>query len=352
MASVYVKGQKIYISWYDPIRGKRYNRSTKLLNNKQNMVTAGKMAKDLQSKLDEQSEELKSLQIKRLSLRNAFNHFLKNNSHKNEKTIRDYYRFYNKFTETFSEDIPCSAVNKLDVEAWLNVIKTLPYAKNTIFGYYKQLNHFLNFLFEYSYTPMFKINKDVKPKREIKEKIVFKKSEIDKIFECLDDESLDKNSHFKTLIYLIFFTGLRSSDLLTITGDKIDFESRELKYYSPKRKIYRSIAFHKKLIPILQERVNEVGDGKILNYNSVENLGKAITRYLNQIGLGGKGYTARTFRKTFITFARGYGMDSSIVAELVGHAHQSTADRFYNRIDLKLMRKELKKFKYKVSMNL
>jgi integrase len=50
--------------------------------------------------------------------------------------------------------------------------------------------------------------------------------------------------------------------------------------------------------------------------------------------------------KTFITLCRSYGMDSSVFAELVGHAHESTADKFYNRIDHKLMIKELKKFKF------
>ena len=38
-------------------------------------------------------------------------------------------------------------------------------------------------------------------------------------------------------------------------------------------------------------------------------------------------------------------MDASIVAELTGHAHSSTADRFYNRIDIEQMVEELRKFK-------
>lgn len=37
-------------------------------------------------------------------------------------------------------------------------------------------------------------------------------------------------------------------------------------------------------------------------------------------------------------------MDESVVKELVGHAHSSTTDRFYNLIDHDQMKKELTKY--------
>ena len=188
---------------------------------------------------------------------------------------------------------------------------------------------------------MFKINRDIKPKREIKEKIIFSDEDIVKIF----DNLAGKNNNFKTLIYLAFYTGLRSSDMLTIKVSGIDLKRHELKYYSPKRKVYRQVAFHEDLDEIISKRVEEVKDGELLDYTEIENLGRACHRYFELIGIGDKGYSARTFRKTFITLARRCRMDASVVAELVGHAHSSTADRFYNRIDMELMNEELRKFK-------
>jgi hypothetical protein len=38
-------------------------------------------------------------------------------------------------------------------------------------------------------------------------------------------------------------------------------------------------------------------------------------------------------------------MDASAVPEFVGNEHSSTADRFYNSIDMELMKEELRKFK-------
>lgn len=64
------------------------------------------------------------------------------------------------------------------------------------------------------------------------------------------------------------------------------------------------------------------------------------------LGLDGAEYTARTFRKTFITLCRSrYDMDESIVKELVGHEHGNTTDKYYNKISMNRMREELIKFR-------
>lgn len=78
----------------------------------------------------------------------------------------------------------------------------------------------------------------------------------------------------------------------------------------------------------------------------VENIKKAFNRYLDKIKLLGRDYSARTFRKTFITVCRTrYNMDATVVRELVGHEHTSTTDRYYNQVNLERMKEELMKFK-------
>ncbi len=341
MPSVYTKRDILYISWYDSISGKRINRSTGLKYTETNLKKAKKIATDLQTGMEHKQDIYKKLGIRKTTILSAFEHFLHNNSDKHPKTIKDYHRFFNFFKQHFDENELCNNITKLSIEDWIIEIKKLQMQKNSIFDIFKQANHFLNFLFEYSYIPMFKINRDIKPKREIKEKIIFSDEDIVKIF----DNLAGKNNNFKTLIYLAFYTGLRSSDMLTIKVSGIDLKRRELKYYSPKRKVYRQVAFHEDLDEIISKRVEEVKDGDLLDYTEIENLGRACHRYFELIGIGDKDYSARTFRKTFITLARRCRMDASVVAELVGHAHSSTADRFYNRIDLELMNEELRKFK-------
>ena len=92
--------------------------------------------------------------------------------------------------------------------------------------------------------------------------------------------------------------------------------------------------------------MTKVSEGKLLEYSSVEILNRAVTRYMHTLEINGRGYTARTFRKTFITLCRSrYDMDATIVKELVGHEHGNTTDRYYNKISMNRMREELVKFR-------
>lgn len=342
MATVRSRKNILYIQWYDAIEKKVTCRSTHLNDTEANRKKAEQLAKKLQAELSNRNTISKQLGIKRITIKEAFQHFLRNNQQKHSHTIYEYHRFYELFTEYFDDNLACSSITKLKVEDWLNNVKMLKYKKNTIHIYGKQCVHFLNFLFEYDYLPMFRINKDVKTKPEIGEKIVFTDEDIIKIFDNLQK----KNSNFRTAVQLAFYTGLRSSDFLSITVERINLEQRELTYFSPKRGKFRSIPFHEELVPVLESRINEVKTGSILDYANIHSLGRAVERYLDKLQIGSKGYSTRTFRKTFITLCRSrFNMDASIVRELVGHEHGNTTDKYYNQIGMEAMKKELQKFK-------
>lgn len=342
MAIVKQRGNTLHIQWYDPATQKVNSKSTGLKVTDANLRKAELYALKLQTELTRRNQELKQIGIKKITIRDAFEHFLRNNQHKHPKTIYEYKNFYKHFVTFFDENSPCASMTKMDVEFWLNEIKNLHFSRNTIHTIGKQCLHFLNFLFEYNYLPLFKINKEVKTRPEVKEKIIFSDEDIKLIFENLKS----KNLNFKTLVYLAFYTGLRSSDIINIKAKSIDMKERVLQYYSPKRKRYREIPFHIDLIGVLKEQSKRVDDGPILNYARPENLGRAIERYFIKLGIKHKGYSARTFRKTFITLCRSrYYIDASVVRELVGHEHGNTTDRYYNQINIDVMKKELKKFK-------
>ena len=224
MASLTVRNNIIYISWYDADFKKQRRKSTKLVNTKANYEAALKKANELQKRLDKKQDQLirKGYSIK--TIREAFDHFKIINGNKHPKTIKDYERFYKKFTEKFPEDQPTSLINKSSTEEWLLSLREMKLSKNSIHGYGKQCNHFLNFLFEYNYTFMFKINRQVKTRAEIKPIIHFSDKDLKTIFEGLKS----KNENFQMLIRLLFYTGLRSSDLLSI---RIEYRFRKYANY-------------------------------------------------------------------------------------------------------------------------
>ena len=98
-------------------------------------------------------------------------------------------------------------------------------------------------------------------------------------------------------------------------------------------------------MPVLKKRIKEVKVDKLLDYSNYGNLGRAIKRYLAEDLEITEQYSARTFRKTFITLCRSrYNMDASVVREIVGHEQGNTTYKYYNQISIDRMKEELKKF--------
>ena len=145
------------------------------------------------------------------------------------------------------------------------------------------------------------------------------------------------------MVYLAYYTGLRSSDLLTITVARVDLQNNVLSYYSPKTKKYFQIPFHSKLSDILKARIAEVNSGNLIRFKDTTNMSLAFRRYLKSLGLFGTGYSLRVFRKTFISQAS-QTMDLATVSKLVGHSSITTTAKYYNKVELKRKATELEKF--------
>lgn len=341
MASVYTKGNKIYISWYDPFVGKNKNKSTKLNNSKTNLKKAKLIANELQKQIDEKYRAFNQIGIIKNSIGYAMEHFLKVNSDKKLKTIQGYKNFFSKFNVKFPEYESCLIIDKLSCEEWLLSLRNSKYQQNTLHGFTKVLKKFLNFLFEYNYIPVFRLNRDVTFKPEIKDIIVFNEDDLKTLIEALNY----KNDNFNTAFYLLLYTGLRPSDIYNIKVEDIDLKRGTIKYYSEKTKEFFEIPFHPELKPILEQRIEQVKSGKILEYETISNLGKAFRRFLAKLKLQNKGYTLRTFRKTFITLAHQGGMDLATVSKLAGHKKITTTELYYNKLSLSKQVTELKKLR-------
>ena len=342
MASTYNKNGIIYISWWDPNLERTKNKSTRLPYNRQNLLKARKLARMIQDKLNEDRETNAFLGIQNTTIKSAFDHYIRNNSDKDPKTVIEYNGFFKRFTEKFPKESGCTIITKLNTEEWLNGIKTLPLQRNTKYNICKNLKKFLSFLFEYNYIPYFKLNKDVVTRPEVKEIIIFNNDDVEKIFKGLNK----KNQNFSIMMHILFLTGLRPTDIIDITVGDIDLEKKILKYYSRKVDEHYVIPIHDDLIPVLKNRIDEVKEGRIIEYKSISEMGKAFRRYLKQIKLTGKKYNLRTFRKSFISFAYDSNIELATVSKLVGHRNISTTAKFYNKISILKQASELSKLSF------
>lgn len=340
MAIVIKRGDTLHIQWYDTAKKRTTSKSTRLKATVENWRIAKKYAKEFQNELSIETAKIKSNSLRENNLGEAIEHFMQVNSGKARKTIKDYKRFTNYFVEHFSESEPVSAITKISYEQWLLKIRELNQAQNSKHGLSRQGSHFLNFLFEYEYINIFKVNKNLKIGPEVKEVITYSEDELTIVFSNLEE----KTDNFQTILHTLYYSGLRSKDILTLEVKNIDLKKKMMKYYDNKRKIWRTVPIHKKLKPILKLRIKEVIRGKLFGYSSEDSVGRAIKRYYKKIGIDGRGLSARIFRKTFMTKLRILGVDKSIIQELVGHKHTDVIDIHYTDFQSKSMRKALNKY--------
>jgi len=139
-------------------------------------------------------------------------------------------------------------------------------------------------------------------------------------------------------------TGLRPSDLLNWEVKDINLENKTVQYYEQKIKDYWIIPIHDNLIEVLRKRIETVKEGRIFEYENIGNMGRAYRRYLESLELKGKGYTMRTFRKSFISLAHELGIDLATVSKLVGHKQITTTQKYYSKIGLGKQSAELNKY--------
>lgn len=276
----------IWIKWYDPETKKPVRRSTADLIRPNGQISPClkgiKKDEKLAEKICDEIESAKKLNLTKSyfvplsdseagykSIDEAYKHFLKNNNKKSAATKYEFKNFFKVFSKYFPGNSPCNVIDKLSVENFLlslseEVYKKkvkdketnkvteiyLPYSKNSIYILQKNMNKFLDFLFEYEYLDKyFKINKDIKHKPEVKRKIIFSDNHINDILDQVDKE----NSNRKTAIYLLCYSGLRSSEILSIQIEDIDFNNQVFEYYSSKAKKYIKVPIHPFLIDIFKE---------------------------------------------------------------------------------------------------
>lgn len=340
MSELLERKDRKYISIrYIDTTGQRRELSTGYEKTNEGRKQARSFQKTFESKLKERKESAKYGIIPKESptLYEAFQHFLKNNDSRNFKTIYEYNGFFKRLFEYLPSSRPCQILNKLTAEDFLNHVKKLKLAQNTKHNIYKNLVHFIHFLGEYNYIQPFIINKDLRIKPGSTKIIVFDSEEIFKILRTADKS----NSNIKTLIYLLVYTGLRPSDILTISAERINLKEQTLEYYSPKLKKNKVIPFHPSLLSMLKERLKEINEGPIIIYSNLDNAAKSINRILKKAELKKNGYNARTFRKTFLN--EGYKhIPFDIMSDLAGHSIK-TADRYYKLFSLKEARGNLGK---------
>ena len=347
MAYIRIKNNRYHIVWYDRALKKNRTLSTGLKATKRNKAKANQIAKEFETSL---AEKYKTVSTEfggglNSTIDKAIAHFYEVNQNKNRKTILGYKHFFDKFLDGdhFKKIDHVCIITKRNVESWILSIDTERYQQNTLYGITKNLNKFLNFLFEYGYIPFFKINKDLKFKPETKEIVTFSEDDVELILNNLKQRS----RNLQVSILLLIYTGLRPSDIINIERKDIDLTEGILKYYSQKTRKYFTVPLTEELVKKIEPLIGTLGPTeRIIEFKNYQILTREINKYLKRLNLKEKGYNARTFRKTFVSLAFKSHVDYVTTSELVGHSNISTTKKYYTKLSMEQKREEINKIKF------
>lgn len=361
---IYANGGYWYIRYKDPTTHQWKAISSKLKATRRNLEKAIRCREAILTEI----KEHEVVEFRAGVIASAFSHFKEINSNKSIKTVESYDMLYEYLTKKIAPDTQCRQIDKKKTEEfllWLNKFSHI--AQNTKYGIQKNFLKFLRFLFEYEYIPrMFIINKDVKIRAKVIEPLIFTDEDRQLIIDALTEDieksvlktvvkenkaykkpqkqfTYVKNNNFKTMILMLLYTGLRPSDIMNVTVEQIELKKMELRYYSSKIDKWFVRPLHTALKKTLEQRIKEVGTGRLFEYTDVKNMGKAFSRYLEALGFAGKGYTLRTFRKDFISRCQEAGMSIATTALLVGHSNIKTTMTYYTKLSSKHLSDELAK---------
>jgi len=179
------------------------------------------------------------------------------------------------------------------------------------------------------------------PKKVCRIPSVMSKYEVDLIIRSVDFAPLrcrKNNIRDKLVISLLYYTGIRKSELLNLNWTDINLSKSTLIIRRGKGGKDRLIPLHREVARLLDKYLDErlplktealiIGEqGKRMCNGSFRGL---LKMYLTLSGLKRKGYSAHTFRHSFATHLVEAGVDLFKVQKLLGHASLDTTKIYIN----------------------
>ena len=174
------------------------------------------------------------------------------------------------------------------------------------------------------------------PKKRKSNPEFIKESELRKLFEWLDEDEY-KTIRDKTILLVLYYTGMRLSELINLTIPSIDFNRNNIKVLGKRNKeriipIANELSeFLKKYIKLRNEAISEITDTAylFLTDKGKKAYPKLIQRIVMQrlsLVTSNSKRTPHIIRHSFATHMLNNGADLNSVKEILGHANLAATE--------------------------
>lgn len=329
MASIQIKRGKYIILYY--VNGVRKSKSTGLEVSEKNSRIVQKAAKDIGDRLKVEKHTKRYTQSSTaLRLSDAINKF--NDVHITLRSIshqKNYRLSMNYLTRVIGENNYVSEITTEDISKFIIVLKD-KLTNSSMHTYIKYAKMLFNYLEEENYISKTPFRKRQTPRREDIEIEVFTKDDINLILDYVNSND-HKMFVFLSLLLLI---GTRPIDLVNLTYGDIKLEQKRIIIKMAKTgnliifPIYEDLRNF--LLEVFPNILNEAPDKLIFENYTVPYVGLKYRRFLRRLKIPKeKGYTLKTFRKTFGTNMASLNIPTKDLMYIMGHREVSTTMKYY-----------------------
>lgn len=254
-----------------------------------------------------------------------FINYLITEKHYSTHTVTAYttdLKQFEQYIKKFFDKTEAKDVNSDMIRDWIMQLSEDKISNRSINRKIASLRTYFHFLIkaqEVEKNPLLKIPPIKSSKRN---PIFIMEDDMDKIIHNIEYE----DERDKLIIHLLYATGMRKSELLSLEDKDFDLSKQELRVFGKRRK-ERIIPIGDKIISLFKEYLKQkkalgIEEEKLLVNDknevlSIAQLDKIVKKYLSIANVERK--SAHVLRHTFATHLMNEGADIMNVKELLGH---------------------------------
>ena len=200
-------------------------------------------------------------------------------------------------------------------------------SKNVSDSYFNQAINAIKFFFKYVLNRKIKDYMVVRPKRAKTQPIILDKTEIQKMFDVCT------NLKHKTILSLLYSTGIRCSEVINLKIKDIDSKLMVIRIISGKGRKSRMVTLDTNVLEMLRKYYLEYKPIEYLfnGQNSLQYSKKSIEEVVKKLGVKcgiNKRVYPHLFRHNYITDSLENGIDLRVIKESVGHSSIKTTEAY------------------------
>ena len=253
---------------------------------------------------------------------NTYSQYLISEKNLSSNTVKNYLIDLNQF---FSNNFSHTQIDK-DFEAFISKLRKNNFSLSSINRKVSVIKNFFKFLQSEKIVDQINLDKFESLKNSKKIPKAITKSQIDEIFNSLNNSKSRNSKVYTMVLRLMFLSGLRVSEALNLRWSDLNINDFSLNIYgkgSKERKVYLTQEFSKQLSHLKSNSIF------IFHIKNKPISTRTINKFLSDSfknGIINKSLSSHIFRHSFATTMLENNADIRHIQKLLGHSSISTTE--------------------------